>query len=61
MLSMSRGVIDMDSKDDILKAGGTYNRAHESVTAEEFRHGIFFDPKDLAQVKYEMLRSVAKE
>ena len=50
----------MDSKEDILKAGGTYNRAYDSVTADEFQHGIFFDPKDLAQVKYEMLRSVAK-
>ncbi len=51
----------MDSKEDILKATGTYNRAHDSVTADEFQHGIFFDPKDLTQVKYEMLRSVAKE
>lgn len=51
----------MDSKEDILKASGTYNRAYDSVTADEFQHGIFFDPKDLAQVKYEMLRSVAKE
>ena len=60
MLSMSGG-IDVESKDDILKAGGTYNRAHKSVTADEFQHGVFFDPKDLAQVKYEMLRSVAKD
>ncbi len=51
----------MDSKEDILKANGTYNRGHDSVTADEFQHGIFFDPKDLTQVKYEMLRSVAKE
>lgn len=48
------------SKEDTLKRNGTYNRHHDSVKAEDFRHSVFFDPKDLAQVKYEMLRSVAK-
>lgn len=50
----------MASKTDILKKNGTYNRNHASVKAEVFQHGIFFDAEDLAQVKYEMLRSVAK-
>ncbi len=50
----------MASKEDTLKKNGTYNRNHDSVKAADFQHSVFFDPKDLAQVKYEMLRSVAK-
>jgi transposase len=50
----------MSIKEDILKQNGTFNKDSKSVTAEEFQSTIFFDPKDLVQVKYEMLRSVAK-
>ena len=50
----------MADKPDILRKNGTYNKNYASVKAEDFQHGIFFDSKDLAQVKYEMLRSVAK-
>lgn len=50
----------MAAKTDILKKNGTYNRNHASVKAADFQQGIFFDAEDLAQVKYEMLRSVAK-
>lgn len=50
----------MAAKTDILKKNGTYNRNHASVKATDFQKGIFFDAEDLAQVKYEMLRSVAK-
>lgn len=50
----------MSAKTDILKKNGTYNRNHASVKAADFQQGIFFDAEDLAQVKYEMLRSVAK-
>lgn len=50
----------MAGKTEILKKNGTYNRNYHAVKAEEFQQGIFFDAKDLAQVKYEMLRSVAK-
>ena len=50
----------MSAKTEILKKNGTYNRNHASVKAADFQQGIFFDAEDLAQVKYEMLRSVAK-
>ena len=50
----------MKDKNDVLKKNGTYNKDSGSVTAEEFQAGIFFDPNDLIQVKYEMLRYVAK-
>lgn len=50
----------MTKKSDVLKQNGTYNPDHESVKAEEFHSGAFFDPEDLVQVKYEMIRSVAK-
>ena len=49
------------NKTDILKKNGTYNTSHSAVKAEEFQNSLFFDAEDLAQVKYEMLRSVAKE
>ena len=49
------------SKVDILKKNGTYNAESGSVKADDFLHGIFFDPNDLVQVKYEMLRSVEKK
>lgn len=47
------------SKTDILKENGTYNPRHGKVTAACFQTGVFFDSKDLIQVKYELLRSVA--
>lgn len=46
-------------KEDILKGNGTYNPRHEKVTAACFQTGVFFDSKDLVQVKYELLRSIA--
>ena len=49
------------SKIECLKENGTYNADSKSVLAEDFKHGIFFDPCDLIQVKYEMLRSVEKK
>ncbi|MCR5304605.1 MAG: helix-turn-helix domain-containing protein [Lachnospiraceae bacterium] len=48
------------TKIDILKENGTFNESSKRVTAEDFQHGVFFDPNDLFQVKYEMLRSVEK-
>jgi transposase len=50
----------MASKTDILKRNGTYNNDKDAVLAEDFQKGIFFDPEDLVQVKYEMVRSVEK-
>lgn len=49
------------AKIDILKENGTFNTDSKSVKADDFLHGIFFDPNDLVQVKYEMLRSVEKK
>ena len=50
----------MKSKRDILIENGTYNKNKDKVTADDFQHSIFFDPTDVVQVKYEMLRSVEK-
>ena len=44
------------NKVDILKANGTYNRRHESVKEAKFTGDGFYDPRDIVQVKYEMLR-----
>jgi len=41
-----------------MKENGSFNKGHKNVTAQHFRQGIFFDPRDVIQVKYEMLRSV---
>ncbi|MHB8255435.1 MAG: helix-turn-helix domain-containing protein [Acidiferrobacter sp.] len=45
-------------KTDMLKALGMHNPHPERVTAPLFRTHAFFDPRDLVQVKYEMLRRV---
>ena len=60
MIIMSTEGSDMaaSNKTDILKKNGTYNTSHSAVKAEEFQNSLFFDAEDLAQVKYEMLRSV---
>lgn len=46
------------SKKDILLENGTYNRNYDKVTEQRFINDDFFDPRDLVQVKYEMLRAV---
>ena len=45
-------------KQQNLKQQGTFNRRSESVRAPLFDTTEFFDPEDLVQVKYEMLRRV---
>jgi transposase len=40
---------------------GTLNPAPEKVNDPKFRDGEFFDPRDIVQVKYEMLRRVSVE
>ena len=47
-----------DAKTVRLKALGVLNPHPERVRAPEFQIDTFFDPRDLVQVKYEMLRSV---
>jgi transposase len=47
---------DKASKRQFLRQHGTLNPRPQDVTHELFRHRDFFDPHDLVQVKYEMLR-----
>lgn len=47
-----------DPKSDALREQGALNPRPERVTDELFRQSEFFDPRDLPQVKYEMLRRV---
>lgn len=44
-----------------LSAQGATHPHPEAVSDSLFRDSAFFDPNDLVQVKYEMLRSVQKE
>jgi transposase len=44
-----------------LSAEGAVHPHPQAVTDPLFRDSAFFDPNDLVQVKYEMLRSVQKE
>jgi transposase len=54
---MSNKVRDKQ-KEKYLKEQGTLNPRPEAVQDELFQSSTFFDPKDLVQVKYEMLRRV---
>lgn len=47
-----------DPKQEALRRQGTLHRHADRVTDELFRKSDFFDPRDLLQVKYEMLRRV---
>ena len=49
------------SKVEALLTEGTLNPAPEKVNDPKFRQNQFFDPRDLVQVKYEMLRRVSVE
>ena len=49
------------SKADILAEDGTLNPAPDKVGDPKFQEGGFFDPRDIVQVKYEMLRRVSVE
>jgi transposase len=46
------------SKRSFLREQGTLNPRAKAVQHESFRSSEFFDPEDLLQVKYEMLRQV---
>lgn len=48
-------------KMDALRSHGAFNPNAEAVTDGLFRSHEFFDPRDLVQVKYEMLRRVQVE
>lgn len=49
------------TKHDELRRNGSFNHRADKVTAEIFKKAPFFDPHDLIQVKYEMLRAVERE
>ena len=46
------------TKRSLLREQGTLNPRPKAVRHESFRDNEFFDPEDLLQVKYEMLRQV---
>ena len=50
-----------DVKLESLSQNGTLNTHPEDVTDDLFSNGEFFDPRDLLQVKYEMLRRVRQD
>jgi transposase len=49
------------NKSGALKNSGTLNPSPESVKDPIFQNNDFFDPRDIVQVKYEMLRRVQIE
>jgi len=49
------------AKTRALAEEGTLNSSPERVRDPKFQEGEFFDPRDLVQVKYEMLRRVLVE
>jgi transposase len=48
-----------DPKAAALLADGTLNPSPDKVSDPKFQAGDFFDPRDLVQVRYEMLRRVS--
>jgi transposase len=50
-----------DAKLRALKESGTANPHAQDVKDDAFADSDFFDPRDLVQVRYEMLRHVRKE
>jgi len=58
---MSRRDSRKQPKVDALRQDGVLNAAPAKVRDPKFREDEFFDPRDLVQVKYEMLRRVLVE
>jgi len=54
-------VISADPKRDALQQQKTLNPRPQEVKVQLFQYREFFDPRDLVQVKYEMLRQVRQE
>src|SRR5262249_61136142 len=50
-----------DPKGEARAESRTLNPRPEAVTDEAFTSSEFFDPRDLVQVKYEMLRRVSED
>jgi len=49
------------AKRQALKQNGTLNKSADKVMDPKFKNIAFFDPDDILQVKYEMLRSAQKD
>ncbi|MBC8421316.1 MAG: helix-turn-helix domain containing protein [Actinobacteria bacterium] len=49
------------AKRRVLSQNNTLNKNADKVVDPKFKNAAFFDPDDLLQVKYEMLRSVQKD
>ncbi len=58
---MKKNRKDKKTKADVLRDEGVLNPHPEVVVDPLFQEGEFFDPRDLIQVKYEMLRRVRKD
>src|SRR5208282_5294168 len=58
---MASGSRQRTRRQQALQAQGAAHPHPRSVTDALFRDSVFFDPNDLVQVKYEMLRSVEKD
>ena len=58
---MSHAGLDKDRKAKYLQQEGMLYASAEKVSDPKFREGEFFDPRDIVQVKYEMLRRVRIE
>lgn len=52
---------EKDKKELELKKSLTFNKKYKGVKEKLFQSNDFFDPRDIVQVKYEMLRKVDKE
>ncbi len=50
-----------DAKAEVLRKQGALNTRPDSVEEPLFRDSPFFDPRDLVQLRYEMLRAVSKD
>jgi len=58
---MAPGSRQRARRQQALKAHGATHPHPQAVTDPLFRDSAFFDPDDLVQVKYEMLRSVERD
>jgi transposase len=56
-----RTLSQTDLKGNYLRQSATLNPHPEQVSARLFQTDPFFDPRDLVQVKYEMLRQVIRD
>jgi len=51
-------MVTTDAKSDVLRRQGVLHRRPQDVTDPLFHSCVFFDARDLVQLKYEMLRRV---